>query len=173
MSFYEDFGVFAAVLMLVAGIAVAVIINATGLRLAALWLGLGRIPVRKAFSCTIMMMLAPAAISFQNAFQASMLRSIQLSSLRQPGRSSFRDEAVFDYGLINAISPNLLSSVAILCVVAAIISCAVPTRDAEPPIITELSFRESVALTTITILLTTLFGATLGLIAFGILKLVV
>lgn len=163
MQVFEAFGIYAAVLLIVAMLAVGLMIHSMGLRVAALWLGLGQIPLKKAISCSLMMFLAPAAISFQNAFQVSFIRS---SIQGRNGNQNF-----FDYSLTNAISPNLLSSIAVLCVVATIVSCAVPTRDAEAPVISNLSFRESVALTMVSTVVTTLAGGVLGLIAFAIISL--
>jgi hypothetical protein len=164
-NYFEGLGLITAALSIVAGLVVGLVLNATGLRIAALWLGLGRIPFRKAISCSLMTFLAPVAIGFQNGFQAASLKAFLSTSDRLSG--------TVDYMVLHAVSPNLLSSLALLCVVATIVNCVVPTRDAEAPTIAELSYPESIALTVMTMTMTTLVVAILGFAAFAVLSLFV
>ena len=163
MQLFETFGVIAAVLVILAVFIVGLIINATGIRIASLWLGLGKIPLRKSLNCSLMATLAPAALSFQNVFQVTLAREIL--------QSQSRDPMTFDYALMNAIAPNLLSSIGLLCVTATIISCVAPTRDAEAPVVSKLSFRESVALAVMSMVMTLLMCGLLGAIAFAVIRL--
>jgi hypothetical protein len=163
MQLFETFGVIAAVLVILAVFIVGLIINATGIRIASLWLGLGKIPLRKALNCSLMSSLAPAALSFQNVFQVTLAREML--------QSQSRDSMTFDYALMNAIAPNLLSSIGLLCVIATIISCVAPTRDAESPVVSKLSFRESVALAVMSMVMTLLMCGLLGSIAFAVIRL--
>ncbi|MHC4876876.1 MAG: hypothetical protein ACYTGL_10285 [Planctomycetota bacterium] len=98
-------------------------------------------------------------------FAASTLTAFQVDS-------SYSERS-FDYLVPSAVTPNMLSMIALLCVTAAILCCVVPRKDAEPPEIGQLSYREGVALAAVSTGTTVVMGGLLGAIVISVFRLLV
>ena len=169
MSFFTEATGLLLIFVPIISLIAVLLIHSASLRLAALWLKLGEVSFTHAIRCALITLVTTTALKFQLGLEASFAAS----TLRAFESDRSYSTGATDYMVSSAIAPDLLSTVALLCVTAAILCSVIPIRDAEPPEISNLSYREAVALAAVSTALTVVVAGLLGFVVVSLFRLLI